>query len=341
VRPAYPPPPPRVQTTGRPPRGTPYHRLGHTDRYQWWKPLLALLLAGAAYVIVSSCVVIPSVIIYEELNPGSTVDDNPVLDDALFLLSIAVALPAVWLGVQVVEGRSLGWVSSVCGRLRWRWLGLTAAAILPIMVTGWLVWVQVGLHLKPHAEWPSAPQNWPTTLSWLAITVALVPVQAAAEEYVYRGFLLQWIGSYLRNPVFGVAITTVLFVLGHSDLRPYRLVTLTAFGVVAAVLTLYTGGLEAAIVLHIVNNLATHAFGLLAGPLPGTDGGANMPWWMVGVELGMLAVVLATVLLLAWLQGVERIAPLPEPPQEPAAEPDLLVSTSTQQRNRPETRSPT
>ncbi|MDF2498717.1 MAG: family intrarane metalloprotease protein, partial [Arthrobacter koreensis] len=50
----------------------------------------------------------------------------------------------------------------------------------------------------------------------LLVAVAVVPFQAAAEEYAFRGLLMQVIGSWLRHPAFAILLPVPLFVLGHG-----------------------------------------------------------------------------------------------------------------------------
>jgi uncharacterized protein len=314
----WPPPnwaPPKI-TTGRPEPASPYQRLGRTDRYLWWKPLLALPLIVIVTVVAALMLLAPIYVVDEILNPGGGPSgdaglDNPLLQGAALLLSVAVMLPAVWLGVRAVEGRSLGWVSSVAGRLRWRWLALTVLPIGALVILGYVAFIVVGSLVEPNpGEVETAPIQWGLLLGGLAVIVLLVPVQAAAEEYLFRGFLMQMIGGYLRNPWFGVAITSVLFALAHIDFQWTRLLSLTAFGVVAAVLTLYTGGLEAGIVLHTVNNLLAFGLTAVAGAPPTSDvSDTAMPFWMTAVDLIMLAAVLAVVLWLARRRRVQHTVP--------------------------------
>jgi hypothetical protein len=63
------------------------------------------------------------------------------------------------------------------------------------------------------------------------------------------------IGRWLRHPAFAILLPVPLFVLGHGyDLLGQIGVGL--FAVAAGWLTWRTGGLEAAIALHVVNNLS-------------------------------------------------------------------------------------
>jgi len=82
-------------------------------------------------------------------------------DRAALLLTVAVMLPAVWLGVRAVEGRSLGWVSSVAGRLRWWWLALTVVPIAALVVLGSVAFIVVGSLVEPDSGGAgSEPVQW-------------------------------------------------------------------------------------------------------------------------------------------------------------------------------------
>jgi hypothetical protein len=103
------------------------------------------------------------------------------------------------------------------------------------------------------------------------VVLLLVPVQAAAEEYIFRGYLMQSIGRWLRHPAFAILLPVPLFVLGHGyDLLGQIGVGL--FAVAAGWLTWRTGGLEAAIALHVVNNLSAFLLSLVGSSPTEHDG---------------------------------------------------------------------
>jgi membrane protease YdiL (CAAX protease family) len=98
-----------------------------------------------------------------------------------------------------------------------------------------------------------APQVGTDLWLMLAIIVLLVPLQATAEEYVFRGYLMQAIGGWLKHPAFAILLPVPLFMLGHLY-DVWGLLDVGVFAVFAAWLTWRTGGLEAAIVAHVINN---------------------------------------------------------------------------------------
>ncbi len=95
----------------------------------------------------------------------------------------------------------------------------------------------------------------------LALVLA-VPVQAAAEEYLCRGWLMQAISSRTRAWWPAAPIGTTGFVLLHEYTDPLAIADLAVFSVAMCRLTARTGDLEAAVALHAMND--TVAFLILA-----------------------------------------------------------------------------
>ena len=97
-------------------------------------------------------------------------------------------------------------------------------------------------------------------------------LQAAGEEFAFRGLAARAVGSWFYSPAVGLvvstAVTALLFMLVHraGDLRLNALYLCLAL--TASMLTWRGGGLEAAIALHVVSNLTT----MLFLPLLGLEG---------------------------------------------------------------------
>jgi hypothetical protein len=109
----------------------------------------------------------------------------------------------------------------------------------------------------------------------IVLVVLLIPFQAAAEEYVFRGYLMQLIGAWLRHPAFAILLPVPLFVLGHNyDI--WGAVNIGVFAAIAGWLSWRTGGLEAAISLHIANNVLI--FLLASFSLVDANATAAAPW---------------------------------------------------------------
>jgi membrane protease YdiL (CAAX protease family) len=296
----------------------PHHRMARVSaRHRWWRPVLGTGFVAVVYVLVIAllyglCSALGAAKGYPEAEDGA-VEFGPVPDTALSLLSIAAALPVVLLAVRWIGRRPAGTVSSVTGGLRWPWLGLCVLAALPIVA------VTTGVMLLlPTDDAPSRWAGWEVFGPALAMLVVLVPLQAAAEEYVFRGWLTQAVGAFLRSPWWALVPQAVLFAAAHGWGTPWGFVDLAVFGVVAGWLTVRTGGLEAAIGLHAVNNLL--AFGVSAAVVDGLksdDTAADAPWQLVAVDLAGIALYTAAVLWLVRRRTPTRTVPAPVPVPPP------------------------
>lgn len=229
-----------------------FHRLARTRR-GWWRPLVMLVTAAVSYVLVLAAVLFSVAMAglasprIERVADSAFADEQGSMEDpaqaVVMLGMLALMVPACQLAARVAGRR--GQLSSVDGRFRW---GLFARALVPsLLVLGTFIGVSVAV---APAHLPRNPQLW----TMLAVIVVLVPVQAAGEEFVFRGLLPQVVGAWLRSPVWGVLISLPLFVAGH-EYNAVGLAGTGTFAAGAAWLVWRTGGLEAAIAWHAVNNV--------------------------------------------------------------------------------------
>ncbi|MGO1518228.1 MAG: lysostaphin resistance A-like protein, partial [Arthrobacter sp.] len=212
------------------------------------------------------------------------------------LASLALMIPALWLATLILGAKPVGLLSSVVGRLRWTWLLWCLGAALVINVIAQFV-AQV---LPGTTEAGEFRYDGGTTLALLAAALLVVPFQAAAEEYVFRGYLMQTLGGWLRHPAFAILLPVPLFVIGH-DYELLGQIDIAVFAIAAGWLSWRTGGLEAAMALHIVGNASIFvfvAFGV-------ADANAD-DVGLVDLLLSV-AVTVVTVLVLARLSQVRNI----------------------------------
>ncbi|OUZ12489.1 hypothetical protein BHE97_01925 [Aeromicrobium sp. PE09-221] len=245
---------------------TRFHRLAResTDFAHWKLPVIAVLAVcfffAASIVLVLGALVVVAL----EGSPGG-IDDFldatarfDLLDPGIFvfaMLSIIAMVPSVWSAAAIVWHRHARYLLSVEGRLRWGWLA--RCAVIAVVVLG----VTIGGAVALDAS--SGPPTYEFTgrsALMLVLILLLVPLQSAAEEYAFRGFGLQLIGSWVKSPVLPLLVTTLVFAAGHIY-EFWGLVDVAVFGLTAGWLTIRTGGLEAAIAVHVVNNVLLFALG--------------------------------------------------------------------------------
>ncbi|SDO23707.1 hypothetical protein SAMN05660199_01602 [Klenkia soli] len=301
VRPAQRAPQPSSPVRGRPvtPPGLPpfdtpqpYARLMRARDWAWWRPLLGLLMFVVLYAVASVVVVVAALLtglvpvadLLELTDPGVLLLTN---------LSLVVAIPIVWAAWAVAHGSGRGWSSSVTKALRRRLLlPFTWRALATIGVGAA---VTIGLTLLEPGTTTTGPVPG---YGWLLVVVLLTtPLQSAAEEYVFRGYLSQTIAAWCRTErtgaVVAAVLTAALFSAAHAPPDVLTFADRFVFGLAASWVTRLTGGLEAAIVLHAVNNVVVF---VLAGAV---GGGVTTAMPPVGVFL--LVVLLDVVFMGAYV----------------------------------------
>lgn len=230
-----------------------YHQLLRGPGRRWWRPLVSLaVLVGllvALFVVVFSG--------FDGLDAllpdrwvGTVADEESPLSTLELDLLLAGLVPVAAGAVALAHRVRPRWVASVRGGLRWRWLGRCALVVAPV----WVVYLGLGFLLDPVE--PGRPDHW---VLLLVLALVVTPFQAAGEEFLFRGWLVQNIGAYFARPVAGLVVTTVvsaaLFGLAHGSPDPWVLLSIATLAVAACLANWRTGGLEAGIAMHAVNNV--------------------------------------------------------------------------------------
>ena len=249
----------------------PYHRLSHVNpRARWFTPVLeGLLIAGIYFVlllIVSFALLAFAVMLrvpYDYLTDLQRIYANVFKTPLVFvalLITIIPVIPAIFIARLITNFKPLGLIHSITGRMRWSYLGV-------FLGFGFLIF---GLYYVGFATLDGSltTQNSVHPLNsgmfWLYIVLILliVPFQCYAEELLFRGYLMQTVGRWLKNPVWAIIIPAPIFMVLHGY-GLWGLLSVLTMALIAGFLCWYTGGLEAGIGLHIANNVSIFIFGLL------------------------------------------------------------------------------
>ena len=249
----------------------PYHRLSHVNpRARWFTPVLeGLLIAGIYFVlllIVSFALLAFAVMLrvpYDYLTDLQRIYANVFKTPLVFialLITIIPVIPAIFIARLITNFKPLGLIHSIAGRMRWSYLGV-------FLGFGFLIF---GLYYVGFATLDGSltTQNSVHPLNsgmfWLYIVLILliVPFQCYAEELLFRGYLMQTVGRWLKNPVWAIIIPAPIFMVLHGY-GLWGLLSVLTMALIAGFLCWYTGGLEAGIGLHIANNVSIFIFGLL------------------------------------------------------------------------------
>ena len=300
-----------------------YHELHRVGRPGRWRSVV-----GSVLLLVLTFALVPMLVglvfVGVLLGTGMSLDEATAVADvtrevtplglALLNIVLGAAIPATWFVSWLMHRLKPRWLSSIAPRLRWRYL----LVCLPLSVVALMASLAVAAFLPlPEGQAPVGDLNEFTsrTRDFLIVIALLTPFQAAGEEYVFRGYLTQAFGSLTTRrrvaqtvAVLGPAFIFALF-HGLSQDVPIFLDRL-AFGIVAGILVLRTGGLEAAIAMHVLNNFLAFGLALAIGDmteaLNATAGGS---WWTIPSTVTQSVTYLLLASWVARAMGLEARGP--------------------------------
>lgn len=250
-------------------------------------------------------------------------------------VALAVFVPLAFALVRIVHRRDAAWLSSVRPGARWRYL--IAVAGVAAVVMNVVYWVTSG---RTDFHW--GPQN--NTWLWLGVVVVLAPLQAAGEEYLFRGYLMQVIGAVVRQKWVVVVVSALVFTAMHGTQNLPLLLDRFAFGALMGALVVLTGGLEASIAAHAVNNLFAFGYAVLSGSVADALSITEVSWAAAGANVLAYAVVAVGAWGVARAMGLATLTPPapggPAQSQKPTSKPTLGNQSAGGGSRKPAARTP-
>lgn len=223
-----------------------YLALADAGRNAWWRYLLGVGVIAASWLIGGSQA-------YGLMlrAPLGAVTEFVAINASILTLLVAVVAVVVVLHRRswrtlVTPYAQIDWRRMAQGAAVWAVLSLAFSVIEHLLYPGRYVW---SLDL----------QRW---LPFVLAGLLLTPLQCAAEELVFRGYVLQGLGRWLRRPLLLAVLSGVIFTVPHllnPEVAAYGLAIMAAnyfvMGLFLAIVALRDGRLELAIGAHAGNNL--------------------------------------------------------------------------------------
>ena len=306
--------------TVEPPNGADYGQILRGPDYAWWRPVVGIGLVLAALLLLTAVVNQALVALAWLVTGTDGLADYARRAYAFELpagmlaanLAVAVLGPVTALLVFALHRVGPRWLSSVRPGLRRGYLLSCAAAAVAVFLAGQVL------------SWPTraAAAGWDSSpVPFLLVIAATTPLQAAAEEVVFRGYLLQAFGSLANRAWVGVVLSALVFAGLHGSQNPALFTDRLALGLIAGVLVWRTGGLEAAIAAHAVSNVLTYGIGVLTGSAAVVRGTQVIGWPEAARDIATFAVFTLVALLIARRLGVRRCVDLAA--ERPLTRPDV------------------
>lgn len=227
----------------------------------FWKYLVGFVLIALAYIVGQIPFTIAVLAKSMADGNGLVTDERqlmnvlePNLTLFLLLLTHLSMLAAIFIVARKLHGQSI--LSLTTSRKKVDWGRIFFSFGLWALLTAVSVLAMYGLY----------PQNFVVNfkpipfLILFAISVVMVPIQTSAEEYLFRGYLMQGFGL-VRNRWFPLLFTSCLFGAMHllnpevTKMGYIIMVYYIGTGLFLGIVTLMDEGMELALGFHAANNL--------------------------------------------------------------------------------------
>ena len=319
------------------PEPAPYHLVLRTWTYHWWRPAVGLVLLVLGMLVIVPLLTLPVLLVGVAIEGGEGGLDGylDALTRALDLtelspsgllwlnLSLGGLILWTWVLVRFLHNLRPRWLTSVMPKMRWRFfwacMGVAVVALLAQIVAAALIPTAGDPSLDGGAN-PVTGQ----TVALLIVVVLTTPLQAAGEEYAFRGYLLQAVGALTKRAWIALTVTSLLFALAHGVQNFPLFFDRFAFGFIAGWLVIRTGGLEAGIALHVLNNLLAFGGAILLGDVDEMLNVSEISWWNIPVTLLQSLLYVLLVLYVARRMNVQRLT-RPPAAEEPEREPEPVA----------------
>lgn len=172
------------------------------------------------------------------------------------LFPYIAGLAAFIILIEPINSRSFKYTINGTGSIRWNRFFVSAMT--------WTILSALYLFINLKID----PSNFTfnnrtyTLIILTVISLLLFPFQAAFEEVLFRGYLMQGFTVVLRNRWFPLIMTSVLFGLMHAfnpEVKEYGFLTMMPqyilFGLIFGIITIMDDGIEAAMGAHTANNI--------------------------------------------------------------------------------------
>jgi membrane protease YdiL (CAAX protease family) len=244
-----------------------YLEIARHGKNEWWRYLISFPAILVLWFIVGS---IPVIVLmtYVSMDGDPTTNFSGtgfagvsvITEFLITMFSFIPLLVATFLAVRFIHARPLKTLVNSEAYIRWgriftgAGIWLLIAALLSV-IESFLYPGRYVLTFQPA-----------TLLIFAVFALILIPIQTSAEEFFFRGYLLQWMGLRLKNRWLLSVLNGALFFLPHAANPEMAtgsiLIGLGYFviGFFFTLITLQDNGIELALGMHAANNLFAGLF---------------------------------------------------------------------------------
>ena len=258
-------------------------------RNGWWRYILGPLVLKTVILVAS--IVISALMSQQSLGDVSEFVATHV--DFMLLILGTWMLHVFWhrrpWRSLITTRHAISWRRILQGAAVWGVIMLCSVGIERVLFPGRYVWT-------------FDAQRW---MLFFMLALLLTPLQCAAEELFFRGYLLQAFGRISRHPLVAASLSSVMFTLPHlvnpevtANGMWIMVATYFTMGLFFALIALRDAGLELSIGAHTANNFFLMVFfGYKYSPLPTS---AMFTTQTYDPVFSLLSVVVSSWVFYAW-----------------------------------------
>jgi len=246
-----------------------YIQQAYKGNNQWYHWIFTLILVFFGWQIIGVFPLTGVAISYSsDMNEFADAAQNNFMtlgiDKNLFLFLIIISfifgLLTLIIGVKYIHRRTFKSLVTSRNLIDWKrfWFAFFTWGIIAVILT------IVGIFMSPENYiWNFKPIPFFTLL---AVSFLFLPFQTTFEELLFRGYLMQGIGTVVKNRWFPLIFTSVCFGLLHGanpeveKLGAISMVFYIGTGFFYGIITLMDEGTELALGLHAINNIIAAFF---------------------------------------------------------------------------------
>ena len=224
------------------------------EKYKWYKPILVFIIGVIGYLILSLILSLIFEAAYGEhltnslLNGGYEVM-NSEIGQIFTDLGVIIMLPSLYIAAKIVKDRPFS--SYASSRGGWNYKLYFKSLVIPFIIMIIFEGISVAFN---GAEGTSH-----FSIGFFIACLILVPLQCIAEEYVFRGLIMQTFGSWLNIPVLAVILQSIVFGIMHGY-NSLGNISIVISGLLMGILAWKSNGIEVSSAMHTANNLTLALF---------------------------------------------------------------------------------
>ena len=221
---------------------------------KWWRVLVTTFLATGIFIAnIIAFFVMPQEAIDKSNELLKSFSNNAAL--LINLLPFAFLLGLLFLLVYALHNRSILSLTTSRSKIDLKRLFFSFGLIVILTLLSFGISYYMD---NSQIIWNFHPTKFAILL---IISLLLFPFQIGLEEYLFRGYLMQQIGVFVRNRWTPLVITSVFFGLLHSanpevaEMGYGVMVFYIGTGFLLGIMTLMDEGMELSLGFHLGNNL--------------------------------------------------------------------------------------